>query len=241
MQSIYINIAGSFSKIIISSNQLLRYIHNEYHLVNKVPKITNRLSIRKGPEGYVFRDLLNKRRSVFRKSRYMNSDIDFMILAHLSNQYLNENVLFLHGSYFVINNKAYACIGPSGSGKTTIALNIPKKKLRGDDTVIIKKLSKDFVVYSSPFDKPLVPLFHQGKVPLVKIFVLIQSNTTKTVHLTFSDKVKYIVENYIFTSFAKQPSRKEYKEFNSLLFDLIDHVKIEQLHFTKSFNIYNHV
>lgn len=240
----YINIAGNIGRLNVKPPILKRYINKEFHYSNPSQEPKYKMKIHIQSSQYVIYDESHdKYHFLNRVNSYLLQDIDFLIRAHLANLCLNDDIVFLHGSALVKNNKSYIFIGPSGAGKTTITKKVPKSFLLSDDTAVIKKIGKHFFIYSSPFDKPSVQVFSSKKFPVEKIFILNQSPDTKITPEPFDKKLCNVVNNCIFSLFDENKNgiNNERRKFNSLILKLFSNIKIERLYFTKDLNVFEYL
>lgn len=135
--------------------------------------------------------------------KYTLEDISFVLKALIEHFTLPLEILILHGSSFIQNNKAYVFSGPTGVGKSTIIKQVSPRQILSDDTVVIKKINGRFFAFTSPFDYRICPNLLPQKAPLGKIFFLKQASRTKAIKLAFVDSINRIIYNNIFSQYLK--------------------------------------
>jgi len=104
-----------------------------------------------------------------------------LILRNIIQKLLKDKGFILHSSALEINDQAYVFVGPAGSGKSTI-INLMRHKYQtmADDTSIIIKNGKQYVMYASPFIEPKNSITKINKqLKLGKIFFLRKSKEYK--------------------------------------------------------------
>ncbi len=123
--------------------------------------------------------------------------ISFFLKFLLQLFFIKHGVLFLHGSSFVKNGRAYVFCGPSGIGKSTIIKNVKKKSILSDDIAVLQKKGHQLYVFPSFFERKFIPSKLSKQTPLESIFVLKQSLKTVKIKLRFPASFEAILSNTI--------------------------------------------
>lgn len=172
--------------------------------------------------------------------------IDYITRSLLGQQLLVKNILLFHASAVIKNESAYVFMGPSTAGKTTIMSYFDTKKRLADDTSIVKKIKKNFFVYSSPFDFKRKINAPKKYVPLKKIFLLKKSTVTRLKKMSSKEQIVNLIENSF--SLPKvdnrndrvdQTNRNLDKVYYKMMMDLLGEVGLSELHFKKNQDFIN--
>jgi len=231
-----IAIAGDACAVFITDTRIKKYFSRIYHLgtsgkcryILKISRNDGRILI----EGNGISKLLSEEES--KDMRY----VDFVAMAVIAYQALDEGVLFLHASSFVDGGKGYAYFGESGAGKTTAIRKIPVQRIYSEDTAVIRKRKGRFYLYPSPFDGKHVKYFRKPPVLLNKIFLLSKTSVNREeklrpiiAFLAFkrSDIYFYLI-NMVFRN-GKENSKA--KRFYGLILELMAAAEVVKLKFTK--------
>lgn len=101
---------------------------------------------------------------------------NFLCKTILASFLLNHNGVILHASSIAYKNKAILFAGREGAGKSTIVKLIPEYPTLNDDFAIIRKIEKEYYLFSSPFYETN-PFPKKKRIVLIdRIYFLRQSN-----------------------------------------------------------------
>jgi len=187
---------------------------------------------------------LNKKLSL----KYIHLTIKFLV-SYLC---LKHKVLLMHGSSNYFGSRGFIYCGPSGSGKSTIIKEYPHAIL-ADDVVVLKRGSKNWLIYTTPFDNKKQDHLSQQTKTLDTIYFLHQSEKNHRSIIANEIAIKNLLKNnWLYLYFhprgvnkATNIQIKTYnffrgdKPFSSViytpLFSLIDRLSKD----TKCYNLYS--
>lgn len=175
IKRIYLNIAGFNIKLNFSSaegsffrNKLRQEITNLYvnFLSTQIPKKTDFIiNIKEKKINEIVSKKINEKIKYFQYfyelrgeqeiyTSYQISIPQFQQLVRISLQKIlsKKQGVILHSSGIIMKDKILLFVGKPGSGKSTIMTLLSKRfKAFSDDSIIVKKESKKFFVYNTPF------------------------------------------------------------------------------------------
>ncbi len=181
------------------------------------------------------------------KNSYLQA-IDHIIRYIIELQLHKIGIFFLHSSSYLYKDKTYVFTGQSGAGKTTILFNMGKKYRISEDISMIQKTKEGFMVSSNPYEKNR-DISHQKMFShLGTIYTIVQSSHNKVIEVSLIERLKVLLYNNIViagldTSYnvkVNDPNKIILKAKSTalkLFLEVINNVRISQLHFIKSFTI----
>ena len=113
---------------------------------------------------------------------------------------LKKDSFVLHASACLVGEEALLFIGGSGDGKSTVIRLLRKKyKALGDDSVIIRKLDRNYFMYQTPFtERQSWVQKNKGKYLIGKIFILKKAINNKIVRCNNrSEILKKFIEEFL--------------------------------------------
>lgn len=239
--TVYIPIADTFCEIMMENKKYRDYLTSRCYSLTFVSEPSMKIYLRETEKEYIFEVFPRRIHVMVRKSKISSlQDIFYIIRSLIELNSLHKNILFLHASSFVKNEKAYVFMAPSGSGKSTIISAVPKQDILSDDIAILKKVNGRFYVFNSPFGRENYPDFPRNRIPLQQLLLIKQASFTKIVEESLEKKIQHIMHNNIlFLWFRTQkngnkqiPKNIENKLYK-LTLDLIGSTRIHTLYFTK--------
>lgn len=120
--------------------------------------------------------------------------IKYLIKLIYSFWFLEKNILTLHASGMVYNNKAYIFSGPSGSGKSTILKKATENyETINDETILLEIKEKEIIAHPNPFYTNISPNSIKKKVE--KIFFIHHSSSYSCLKISKINALKNILKN----------------------------------------------
>jgi len=138
----------------------------------------------------------------------------------------------LHASSLVRDNLGYIFTGQEDSGKTTVRKLFPELVCLGDDTAILRKVGKQFFLFSSPFYQRDYKPCAGYKAPVASLFVLAKKADFNRVELlVFPENLRAVLSNAYISETKNNIQEKELLSKNCYEFCL--KTKIFALSFKK--------
>jgi len=221
-----------------TQNQALAdFIRHEFVLLRSESQTNSTLNLDTTTKGSYLRVAKKYQQKGLTKERILT----FHATAQMEIQLQKLGYLFLHGAS-IINQKKMAVLvlGESGAGKTTLISRFPKALRLSNDTIILKRINRQYYCFYSPFDKIYLD-FKRGKKFLVReIFVLKQAKSDRIKVLTASQKLRVLLKNDYLAMNLRILKRTQtdytyLKQLPQSLMQLISSVPITGLEVTKNF------
>jgi len=137
--------------------------------------------------------------------------INFVLKLVIELNLLQQDILLLHGSSVVIDQKGYGFIGPSGVGKTTLVANLghdPAKQIYSEDCAVIKKIKNSFWLFSSPFDYKCRYAWRPENRPIAHLYLLKQAQQIRVAPLSLTAQLAHLIPQVTYFMFIVDPKVK---------------------------------
>lgn len=133
-------------------------------------------------------------------------NIKEFILQGLVELCLHKNgFYFMHASSYMVGNNLFVFLGPSGSGKTTIVQLLKPKNITSNDTMVLRKNSKNTIsLYTSPFDANSFVKKSPIDIKSVQFYKLTKSKINIILKLKLHEKIELLIQNMNLFMFAMQ-------------------------------------